>query len=164
MAKNKAKPASRKKAAASAPLPSLDSVLDALPKLTTTIISERELNKLLNADNRFKGEIDGVVGQLREEIKFAVENKHLHKGAYADLKRYDRMEPEKLAERFLTLLAYMRMRGLFTRINSVERLDLGDEPPADDDEAKPAKAKAGPKFGDAVNQLAQSAGASTAAE
>jgi len=158
MAKKTAAKKATSKKKAGAPLPSIDEALKALPPPITTLIDERKLNKLLDADNGFKEEISGVVGTQREKIGYAVEHDHLHKEAYADLKRYDRVKtPEKLAERFLTLLAYMQMRGLFERINSVPRLDL--EEPAQPTPSATTKTKPGPKFGETVKSLAEAAGA-----
>lgn len=157
MAKKTATKKATSKKKTGAPLPSVDEALKALPPITT-LIDEKKLNKLLDADNGYKEEISDVVGTLREKIGNAVENDHLHKGAYADLKKFDRIKTaEKLSEHFLTLLAYMKMRGLFERINSVQRLDL-DEP----EQPTPPAAKAtraGPKFGDTVKSLAEAAGA-----
>jgi len=154
------KTATRKKATSKggAPIPSIDEALKTLPAPITTLIDEKKLNKLLDADIAYKEEIDSVVGQLREEIKNNVDKNHLHKGAYADVKKYDRIKsPEKLAEHFLTLIAYMKMRGLLERINSVPRLDLEEPAPPAPPAAKTTKP--GPKFGETVKSLAEAAGA-----
>jgi hypothetical protein len=139
--------------------PLIDEAVAMRPEANVPLISKTKLNKLLDADNNCKEEIAEVVAGLRGNVATAVEKDHLHKPAYADVKRFDRIKSaEKLAEHWKTLLAYMEMRGLFQKIETVQRLDLGDETPSDDGKTKPAKP--GPKFGGQVAKLAESAGAS----
>ena len=103
------------------------------PSVATKLISEAMLKKLLKRDAAIKDDIDGKVGELRETIANAVEKHHLHKGAFALLKKFDRMEPEKAAELWDTMLAYMDMAGVMAKIESVAKLPLeGDS----DDEAE----------------------------
>ena len=162
----KAAPKSKKKATAQ--LPTLEEAVKLRPDADVPLISAKKLKALLNADNNSKGEIDTVIGELREGIKYAADYDHLHKGAYADLKRWDRLakDPEKFADRWRTMLVYMEMRGLFQVIDTVLRLDLQspaeEQTPAKETKATTPKTKAkpGPAFGSIVAKLAAEAGAS----
>lgn len=127
MAKKKAKTAKAKKGA---PLPPKDDAVKVGPSEMTPLINERQLRALLASDASHKEELDSVTGSLRAEIKLAVEKHHLDKEMFAILKKFNRWTPEKLADKWPVLLAYMDMAGLMEKIDSVGRLDLGDEAPA----------------------------------
>lgn len=136
----KAKKTRAKKGAA--PLADKDTAAKARPSDVEQLINEKQLKSLLAADHSHKEEIDGVVGSLREKIAYAVKHHHLDKKAYALVKQFDRMSAEKLADLWPRLLAYMDMAGLMERIESVDRLPLGDD---DETEAETvAEVKAGP--------------------
>lgn len=126
MAKAKAKNAKRKKGG-DAPLPPKDEAAKVRPSEVEQLINAKQLKSLLAADDSHKEEIDGVVGSLREKIAYAVKHHHLDKKAYALTKQFNRMSAEKLADLWPRLLAYMDMAGLMERIESVDRLPLGDE-------------------------------------
>lgn len=146
----------------SAPLPPKDQADKVRPGDVEQLINAKQLKALLGADDSHKEEIDGVVGSLREKIAFAVKHHHLDKKAYALTKQFNRMSAEKLADLWPRLLAYMDMAGLMERIESVERLPLGDEEETDEPGTRP-----GPKFsGPAgrVAELAQASGAQPAGE
>ena len=109
---------------------------------------------LLKQDDKYKNDIDGLTGELRETIGNAVEKKHLDKKAYALLKRFHREKSnEKLANLWTTLLAYLEMAGVLERINSVEALPLGDADSMENDgEGEEAEEETGgevvkPQFG-----------------
>lgn len=148
----------------SAPLPPKDEAAKARPSDVEQLINAKQLKQLLGADDSHKEEIDGVVGSLREKIAYAVKHHHLDKKAYALTKQFNRMSAEKLADLWPRLLAYMDMAGLMERIDSVDRLPLGDEAEGD---AETTTARQGPKFGGPagrVAELAQASGASPPAE
>ncbi|MDE2105513.1 MAG: hypothetical protein KGL39_50265 [Patescibacteria group bacterium] len=113
------------------------------------------LKALLNDDGNYKEQIDGLVGELREQIKNAIDKKHLHKKAYADVKRFFRYKSsEELRRHWLTLLAYMDMSGVMKRIESVPDLPLdgekaeGEEVEAVSDEAEETTSEVvKPQFG-----------------
>lgn len=101
------------------------------------LIPAKTLKQLLSDDEGYKQRIDGLTGELREQIKYAADKKHLHKGAYALLKKLHRIDSaEQLRTLWLTLLAYMDMAGVMKRIDSVQDLplggDSGEEEPADE--------------------------------
>lgn len=125
MAPKKTRAKSKKGGAA--PLPPKAQADKVRPGDVEQLINAKQLKSLLAADDSHKEEIDGVVGSLREKIAFAVKNHHLDKKAYALTKQFNRMSAEKLADLWPRLLAYMDMAGLMERIESVERLPLGDE-------------------------------------
>lgn len=103
---------------------------------TLVLISPQALKQLLKDDDRYKADIDGMVGELRETIGNAVEKKKLDKKAYALLKRFHREKSnEKLANLWHTLLAYMDMAGVMKRIESVSELPLdGDKAEGEEEE------------------------------
>lgn len=94
------------------------------------LISQNDLKNLLRSIKSLEGDKDESVGMIREKIGYAVEKKNLHKKAFATCRQLDKMEPEKLADYFDNLLAYMDLLGLDERIKSVQRLPLpeGREP------------------------------------
>lgn len=95
---------------------------------TLVLISPQALKSLLREDDKYKGDIDSLTGELREAIGNAKEKKHLDTKAYALLKRFHREKSnEKLANLWGTLLAYMEMSGVMDRINSVSELPLDGE-------------------------------------
>ncbi|HEY6029960.1 MAG TPA: hypothetical protein VIU44_05330 [Gaiellaceae bacterium] len=95
---------------------------------TLVLISPQALKQLLKDDDRYKDDIDGLVGELRETIGNAVDKKKLDKKAYALLKRFHREKSnEKLSNLWHTLLAYMDMAGVMKRIESVSELPLDGE-------------------------------------
>lgn len=96
------------------------------------LIPAKTLKQLLSDDDGYKQRIDGMTGELREQIKYAADKKHLHKGAYALLKKLHRIDSaEQLRTLWLTLLAYMDMAGVMKRIDSVPDLPLGGDADAD---------------------------------
>ncbi len=127
MAKKKQEPKAKTRAPAAAASPATNKTL--------VMITERQLKSLLGEDDNYKGRIDGLVGELRETIGNAVEKKHLHKGAYALVKKFHRMKSnEQLSDLWHTVLAYMDMAGIMARIDSVSALPLDGDDGAGDDE------------------------------
>lgn len=92
------------------------------------MIKASVLKKLLSYDDRQKGEIDGLTGELREAIGNAVEKNHLDKDAYALAKKFRRMRlrkgPEYASARYTTFLAYLEMSGELKLLNDVMDLPL----------------------------------------
>lgn len=122
------------------------------PKTTTekppkelVLISAKELTSLLNAVTGDQSEVSTLVGELREKIAYAVKNKHLHKVAFADIRRMKKMSDAKISTYWPTLLAYMDMTGLTKRIKEIKLLPFEDQP--------------GEKNGDAAEQGDDSDGA-----
>lgn len=148
----------------------------AKPTHAAQLIGASALKGLLRAKKATQAEVDETLGSYRSKLAYAVEKQHLHKKAYATLVQMDRMEPEKLAEYFDTLQAYMDMAGITKRIESVGRLPLADSRDGEDDDntdEQPAAAAAPnvarPDFGsgrgdahvaDQVKDIASNAGAS----
>lgn len=90
----------------------------------TVLINDKQLSSLLRQCTSIGKQTAELTGSLREKIGYAVEKHGLHKGAFADLRKYDKMEPEKLLEHWTTLLAYMDKAGITERMNSVIPMDL----------------------------------------
>lgn len=66
-------------------------------KIVRQLITEKDFNALLRANNRYQKDIDETVGSLREGIAKAVEKQHLHKGAWATYKKWVKREPHQVA-------------------------------------------------------------------
>ena len=98
------------------------------------LISKAMLKKLLKDGGKIKEEVDGLVGELREMIGNAKEKHHLHTKAFALLKTFHKLSPEKAADLYDTFQAYMDMAGEMKRIESVDKLPFGDTPPEEEQE------------------------------
>ena len=91
------------------------------------LIKDTTLKALLRADDSYKEKIDGLTGELREEIANAVDKKHLDKKAYALLKKFHRIDsPEEKHRIWHTLVRYMELSGEMKTIESVIPMELGD--------------------------------------
>lgn len=116
------------------------------------LISQNDLRNLLKQCAGLKDDLDETTGILREKIAYAVDKKNLHKKAFAELRKLNKMEAEKLADYWDTLQAYMEMAGLMERMESVARLPLedgkkgGDEDEKDEEPAPPAEAVSRPRL------------------
>ena len=116
-----------------------------------TLINAKQLVTLLRSNDRHQEGIDGLTSALRTDIKTAVDKNHLDKEAYAIIRKFWKWTPEKLADKWPVILAYMDMSGLMKRIESIQPLPLGDgadkgeEEPESEDErtagAEPALAE-----------------------
>jgi hypothetical protein len=71
-------------------------------------------------------------------VKIAVDEKHLHKGAWAIAMREDKMEPAELRSHYEHLEHYRRELGLIDRAESAPELPMEDE--AEAEEASGAEA------------------------
>ncbi len=85
------------------------------------LISQNDLRNLVRTCKGLKDDLDETTGIIREKIAYAVEKKNLNKRAFSELRKLDKMEAEKLADYWDTLLAYMEMGGLMERIESITR-------------------------------------------
>lgn len=88
------------------------------------LISENDLNNLLKSINGLEGDKNETVGMIREKIGYAKEKKNLHTPAFALIRKFDKMEAEKLSDFWSHLRAMMEMRKLDEKIESVNRLPL----------------------------------------
>ena len=92
------------------------------------LISAASLKSLLSESDKYKEKIDGLVGELREEIGNAVEKKHLDKDAFALVKKFRRIKSnERKHVLFHTFIAYLEMSGEQKLIDSVTELPLDGE-------------------------------------
>ncbi len=133
---------------------------------TLVLISPQALKGLLREDDKYKGDIDSLTGELREAIGNAKEKKHLDTKAYALLKRFHREKSnEKLANLWSTLLAYMEMAGVMDRINSVSELPLDGEKNDEEEDEEQTVDASGEEDGDEEPTVArpQFGGATTRA-
>lgn len=91
------------------------------------VTPEATLKSLLGMAKRAKSQVADVNGNLREAVTNAVDNKHLHRGAFNITKRLFAMPDEKLAEAHHHLMAYLDSSGIEERVKKVGRLPLGDK-------------------------------------
>ncbi len=101
-------------------------------------ISERKLKQLLSASRSSTKDIASLTGTMREKIAYAQEHDHLHTGAYAWIKRLDRMEPDKLAAHMDHFEHMMEISGLNARRAQVLSMSFGagEQTDADDEQAE----------------------------
>lgn len=96
--------------------------------------AEGLLKSLLRRCKKAYKDVRGIVSEKGAAIANATEHDHLHKGAFAVCERLERLTDEKLAEWKAHFDDYFVKMGLEDRVNSVERLPLGD----DADKQKPS--------------------------
>jgi hypothetical protein len=90
------------------------------------IISTRKLKKLLKECRIAADDAHEINSSIGGKISDAAKNDYLHKKAFADLRKADKMTPEKLNDWWTTLKHYMRESGLEERASSAPRLSLED--------------------------------------
>lgn len=101
---------------------------EAAPRVgASVLINQRQLKALLNATKSIANQTSELVGSLREKIAYAVEKQGLHKKAFAEVRKLDKMEPEQALEYETHRAAYMDMLGITEKINAAARLPMGDE-------------------------------------
>ena len=92
-------------------------------------ITERQLKALLRSEEGYKEQIDNLNGERTAEVKNAEDRHHLHKDAFAALKRVRKMKSaEKKAMFFYTFLEYIKLSGELRIIEAVPSLPLEDQP------------------------------------
>lgn len=106
----------------------------------SVLINEKQLNVLLRHCKSTATQTGELTGSLREKIGYAVDKQGLHKKAFAELRRLDKMEPEQLLEYETHRKAYMDMAGITARMDAVGTLGLDgeDAPNGDDVGGRPA--------------------------
>ena len=97
-----------------------------LPSQVLKSITQKKLKQLLASARSTKADVDEIVGTHREQIAEAVEKNNLHKGAFAMVKRLDRLEPGKLADWIDYLEHYLDISGLYDKAATAPRLPVGD--------------------------------------
>lgn len=102
------------------------------------VISAKALTVLLKNSRSTAAEVASLTGTMREKIAYAKEKQNLHTGAFAVIKKLDKMEPEAL-RLFMDHFDHMfEISGLRARAESVHPMDFQeDEGSAEDEE--PAK-------------------------
>lgn len=100
-----------------------------LQAITSKVTPAATLKSLLSDVRGLTKNVDEIVGSLREKLAFAKAKKNLNTKAFAELRKYDKMEPEKAAEYHHTVIRYLELTGIMAKIDSVGRLPLGDDAP-----------------------------------
>lgn len=104
----------------------------AAKKIVRQLTPEKDLNNLLRQCKGHEKNIAEYVGSLREKIGNAKEKKHLHTGAFAVVRRLDKMEPEKVAEFLDHFNHYLDVSGIQQRADDAPALDLEGDAGAGD--------------------------------
>lgn len=89
--------------------------------------SKSKINALLVGSRKARKDMRGIAGDEGAAIANACEHDHLHKKAYGIIKNCDNMTDEKLAEFKTHFDDYFVKSGLQARVDSVERLPMGDD-------------------------------------
>lgn len=107
---------------------------DVKPSETIQLISKGKLEALMRACRSGSKDVASINGTIREKIGYAKEHDHLHTGALAIVRKFDKMEPEALADLDAHLEHYKEVLGLNARIAQVQRLSFGPGKEPDDEE------------------------------
>lgn len=126
--------ARKKKETTAAPQPETEAVK---PSEVRKMPSTRTLKALIKEKALLRAEFAEKRGEHGANVKNAVENQNLHKGAFALVEKMNKQEPEKLADMWDHLVHYMEVLGLRARIDSVQRLDLEPKGEDGEDEGEP---------------------------
>jgi hypothetical protein len=93
----------------------------------SVLINAKQLSGLLKDNRSISKQTAELTGSLREKIAYSKEKHGLHTGAFAVLKRLDRMEPEAALEFMTHLEAYLDLSGVKKKMESVVRMNLEGE-------------------------------------
>ena len=105
----------------------------ARPKKTSANLTpEKDLKALMRAAQRNDVETDALNSLLRDKIADAVANKCLHRKAFSDARKLDKMEAEDLNAFFLHFDHYCEVFGLRTRAESAPALEMPEPEPESD--------------------------------
>jgi hypothetical protein len=116
------------------------------------------LKSLLSECRGFKKNVDSIVGSMRERIAYGKEKKNLHTGVFGWLRKIDGMEAEKAAEWHATYMHYLETSGLMAKIDSAQRLPMGDAPAVEGEADDEAESTAGDGAGDGEGEAAEASG------
>lgn len=117
-------------------------------KIVRQLTPEKDLQNLLRQCKGHEKNIAEYVGSLREKIGNAVEKKHLHKGAFATIRKLDKMEPEQVAAWLDHFNHYLDVSGIQKRADDAPALDLEgekDEGEGDEGETETSTRRRGPR-------------------
>jgi len=109
-------------------------------------IPENKLVALMRRCKSGQSQISELSGNLGEMVAKAAENDHLHKGAFAQIRKLDKMEPEKLRSWLYHFNHMLNASGL------QKRADDAPELPMDEPEAEGEKSAEGEKPGEGGEQ------------
>jgi hypothetical protein len=108
----------------------------AKPAEVVAVISAGKLKKLLGAHRAAIRDAAQIASALGSELKDAKKNNHLHLGAFKNIAKLDKMEPEELRNYMDHWEYYYDVSGLKKRAESVMRMNLEskDEDGEEDEE------------------------------
>jgi hypothetical protein len=89
-------------------------------------IGPRKLKQLAASGRSAYRDSRKISGAYGEQVRNAVEHDHLHKQAFSQAMKEDRMEPAELNDFYSALDYYRDELGLLERAKSAPRLPIGD--------------------------------------
>jgi hypothetical protein len=99
----------------------------ARPAEVLKVPSTAVLKRLMASARAMVKDLAEMRGTFAAEVKTAVQDHNLHKGAFGWVRTLDKKEPEALKEWMDHFEHYYETSGLRRRADSVVRMDLGDE-------------------------------------
>lgn len=121
----------------------------AKPSEVSRLTGAAVLKKLLTSAHHAQKDMNEIGGGHRQKLADAVKTQNLHKGAFAEIRRIDKMMRKKgsgMAEAKLyadTVAAYLDSTGMAEALSKVEELPLGE--PAETEETEPETETGGDK-------------------
>lgn len=104
-------------------------------KVVIPVTPEGKVINLLRRCKSAQSQISELSGTMGEAIAKAVEENHLHRGAFGVIRKLDKMEPEKLRAFLLHFEHYLNVSGLQKRADDAPELPMADAE-GEKDEAK----------------------------
>lgn len=95
--------------------------------VTREFPTEKVLTGLLTKCRSNSKKVGTMNGELREEIAYAVDNKHLHAKAFRAVRAQDKMEPEELQDYFAHRDQYEEATGQRARAAAAPPLPMDDK-------------------------------------
>jgi len=109
---------------------------EAKPSDVIKVPSTSVLKRLMASKRALTKDMAEMRGTYASEVKTAVDDHHLHKGAFGWITQLDKKEPEALREWIDHFEHYFEATGLRKRADSVVRMDFDeDEDGGEGDEA-----------------------------
>lgn len=107
--------------------PKKEETEQAKPSETRQVTSSRKLTNLRKAARSAYKDTRAIAGSYGEQVRSAIEHDHLHRKAWSQAIKEDRMEPAELAEFYDQLEYYRDELGLRQRAESAPSLPLQEE-------------------------------------
>lgn len=100
-----------------------------MSEATTKSVNPKQLVGLIKDADQKKSKMQSISGELGERVKNAVENGHLHKGAFGLMVKLYRMEEDRRADFIRSIILYLdicREQSLFGQEHVSDLVDDAD--------------------------------------